>query len=45
MVVRTWVEVRTELFTGREEKLCVAEEQLHDEIRSNRLDDGEGWPS
>jgi hypothetical protein len=45
MVVRTWVEVRTELFTGREEELHVAEEQLHNEIRSYRLDSGESEPS
>jgi hypothetical protein len=44
-VVHTWVEVRTELFTGREEELRVAEGQLHGEMGSHWPDGGEGGPS
>jgi hypothetical protein len=44
MVVRARVEARTELFTGREEELRVAEEQRNDEIRSNQLDGRKSGP-
>jgi hypothetical protein len=38
-------EVRAELFTGRDEELRAAEEQLHDEIHACRLGSGESGPS
>jgi hypothetical protein len=37
--------VRAELFTGRDEELRGAEEQLHDEIRAYRFGSGETGPS
>ena len=43
--VNSWTEVRAELFTGRDEELRAAEEQLRDEIHAYRLDSGESGPS
>ena len=37
MATRKWDDVRAELFTGREEEIRAAEEQLRDEVRAYRL--------